>query len=278
LSQVTEILGECALEASQFDQYRLVVFLSIFIFMAIFELVKPRRQLKFSKFRRWFSNILLTFLSSLSAKYILPFTGISAAIFAEKNRIGLFNDVEINPFLSTIFVILIFDMVIYWQHRIFHKIPILWKLHKVHHADPDYDVTTGARFHPIEIMMSMMIKVFIIFALGAPVFAVFLFEAILNGMAMFNHSNVRLPEKLDGVLRKIFVTPDFHRVHHSVRADEHHKNFGFNLSLWDYLYRSYKGQPNEGHEDMAIGLSYLKKESKVISLFGMILIPFTKDK
>ena len=265
------------METGQYDQARLTIFLTIFAVMCLLEVLKPRKKLTKSKPKRWISNFLLTFLSGASARYFLPFTGISAAVFAKEKGIGLFNDIYVNPVLTTVFVVLVFDLVIYWQHQLFHKVPVLWRLHKVHHSDQDYDVTTGSRFHPIEIVLSMVIKIFLILALGAPVFAVFLFEAILNGMAMFNHSNVKLPASLDTLLRKVFVTPDFHRVHHSTLPKEHHRNFGFNLSIWDYLFGSYTPQPSEGHEEMKIGLNYISDEKKTVSLYGMLLTPFVSD-
>lgn len=266
------------MDAESFEQMRLISFGSIFAVMAVLEVIIPRRKLRKSKPARWFSNITLTFLSSLSGRYALPFTGVTAAIFASERGMGFFNNTDVNPILKTIFIIVMLDMIIYWQHVFFHRIPILWKLHKVHHADPDYDVTTGARFHPIEIVLSMVIKIIFIFVLGADVFSVVLFEMILNGMAMFNHSNIKFNKSVDSVLRKVIVSPDFHRVHHSTLPREHHSNFGFNLSIWDYIFKTYRQQPEKGHEEMDIGLDYISEDSKSMSIFGMLLTPFLKDK
>ena len=261
-----------------FDKYRVAFFLAIFLIMSVLEILIPRRKAEKPKLSRWYSNLMLMFTSSLSVRYVLPFTGVTAAIFAKEQGMGFLNDFAVSPILAILLTIVLFDLVIYWQHRLFHKVPILWKLHKVHHADPDYDVTTGGRFHPIEIVLSMIIKIFMIFALGAPVLGVVIFEILLNGTSMFNHSNIRINSKLDGILRKFLVTPDFHRVHHSHLIDEQFKNYGFNLSIWDNIFRSYKAVPEEGHDKMIIGLDELKEDSKVLSLFGMLLIPFTKDR
>ena len=266
------------MEAGQFDQVRLIAFGGIFALMAILEVLFPRRDLSKPKLRRWSSNVLLTILSTLSARYLLPFTAVSAALFAESRQIGFFNNVEVNPILAAVFIIVLFDMIIYWQHRIFHRIPVLWKFHRVHHVDPDLDVTTGARFHPVEIVLSMVIKLFVILALGAPAITVVIFETILNLLAMFNHSNVKLPLKLDDLVRKVIVTPDFHRVHHSVYPNEHHSNFGFNLSIWDRIFRSYVSQPKDGHDNMKIGISSVQEDLKTISIFGMLVLPFIKEK
>lgn len=256
------------------EQIRLAVFLAVFFVMSLSEYYSPRRALVLSKFRRWSSNLTLSFLSAMSAKYLLPFTGISAAIFAKENGVGLFNDVAVNPILATLVVVVVLDFVVYMQHRVFHKVPILWRLHIVHHFDEDIDVTTGARFHPVEIVLSMVIKVFVILSLGASVEAVLTFEIILNAMAMFNHSNVKIPKGLDALLRRIVVTPDFHRVHHSKIPREHHSNFGFNLSVWDFIFRTYISQPKLGHQGMEIGINRISGPSKTASIYSLLSYPF----
>jgi sterol desaturase/sphingolipid hydroxylase (fatty acid hydroxylase superfamily) len=262
----------------QFDHIRLVFFIAVFILMAVAEYVIPKRKGSLPKSRRWANNAILTSLSTLSAKYILPFTSVSVAVFASEANLGLFNLIQVNSFVCAVLCILIFDLAIYWQHRIFHMIPVLWNVHRVHHADKDYDVTTGARFHPIEIILSMMIKGVVILALGAPAEIVVIFEIILNALAMFNHSNIHINSKIDTFVRKLIVTPDFHRIHHSTKPDEHHKNYGFNLAIWDYLFKSYKGQASEKQTEMKIGLSNVSDDFRSVSWYGMLLSPFVRGK
>ena len=263
----------------QFDELRLLFFVGIFVLMALAELFIPKkRKLTIKKSKRWSSNFLLSLSSTLGVKLLLPFTSISVALFAQEHGIGLFNMLKINPAVSGLTCVIIFDLIIYWQHRLFHIIPFFWRFHSVHHADKDYDVTTGFRFHPIEIILSMIIKFASILLLGASPLIVVIFEIILNALAMFNHSNIRLGTNLDNILRKIIVTPDFHRVHHSVRADEHHKNYGFNLAIWDYLFQSYKANTTVNQTDMPIGLREISDDFRAVNWFGMLLSPFTKGK
>jgi len=253
---------------------RLAAFLSIFITVAIWESLSPRRQLTTSKTRRWVSNISITLLGTAIVRGIFPVLAVAFA--ANQTNLGILNQVSL-PFSLKVFIgVLAFDFIIYFQHVLFHTVPILWRLHMMHHADLDIDVTTGLRFHPIEIILSMVIKITAVILIGPPVLAVILFEILLNGTSMFNHGNLRIPVEIDRVLRFIIVTPDMHRVHHSVVIRETNSNFGFNFPLWDRLFRTYRPQPAAGHEKMVIGLSQFR-DHKLLTFPRLLLLPFTGD-
>jgi sterol desaturase/sphingolipid hydroxylase (fatty acid hydroxylase superfamily) len=205
---------------------------------------------------------------------LFPAAAVGVASFVELQQWGLITFYKVPFSLSLLLTIVVMDFVIYLQHVMFHAVPLLWRIHRVHHADLDYDVTTGARFHPIEILLSMLIKFITILVLGPPVIAVVIFEVVLNMTAMFNHSNVRLPLMVDKILRCFVVTPDMHRVHHSIEDDEANSNFGFNLSWWDRLFATYKDQPRAGHEDMVIGIHHYRDPKQVDQLPGMLALPF----
>lgn len=253
---------------------RLAAFLGIFAAMALWELRAPRRALTVSKLRRWSANLGLVVLNTLLLRLAFPVAAVGLAAIAATQGWGLLNQIAWPAGLELLLAIVALDLAIWAQHVFFHAVPALWRLHRVHHADLDYDLTTGARFHPIEILLSMLIKFAAILVLGPSVVAVILFEMILNGMAMFNHGNVRLPERLDRRLRWLLVTPDMHRVHHSVAADEANSNFGFNLSLWDRLFGTYRDQPRGGHRGMTIGIDAPRDPRRVCALPGMLLLPF----
>ncbi|MCK5825833.1 MAG: sterol desaturase family protein [Desulfuromusa sp.] len=255
---------------------RTIFFFTVLILVAYGETVAPQRKLTVAKTGRWFNNLGIIFLSSLLLKLTVPIaaTGIAAAA-AAKNW-GLFNSFDLSPGVAIPLSILILDLVVYLQHLMFHAVPILWRLHMVHHADLDLDVTSGLRFHPLEILISMGIKMTVVAALGIPVLAVLIFEVILNATAMFNHGNLRLTDKLDRRLRLITVTPDMHRVHHSVLIRETNSNFGFNFPWWDRLFGTYRAQPVAGHEQMSIGLSQFRKVEQ-ITLMKLLILPFTGD-
>lgn len=253
---------------------RLIAFFAVFILMGYWEILAPRRQLLFSKLTRWLNNLGLLALNSLLLRLIFPAAAVGMASFAADRGWGLFNAVELPAWFSLVASIVLLDLTIYLQHVMVHAVPALWRLHRVHHADPDYDLTTGARFHPIEIILSMLIKFTAIAALGTPVAAVIIFETVLNGMAMFNHGNVGLPGWLDRPVRWLLVTPDMHRIHHSVEADETNSNFGFNLSIWDRLMGTYREQPRLGHQEMRIGLDSIRDPQRTTRLPGMLMIPF----
>ena len=253
---------------------RLGFFFGVLLLVALWELLAPRRALTVSKALRWTNNLGLVFFNSFVLRLLFPAAAVGMAAFATQNGWGLFNHFHF-PFVLTVVVsVVAMDFIIYLQHVLVHAVPSLWRLHRVHHADLDYDVTTGARFHPIEITISMLIKFSAIVVLGPPVVAVVIFEVVLNAMAMFNHGNVRLPLGLDRVLRLFVVTPDMHRVHHSVEDDEANSNFGFNLSLWDRLFGTYRDQPRAGHEAMTIGIHKFRTPKEVAWLPGILSLPF----
>ncbi len=253
---------------------RLSFFLGIFAVMAIWELIAPRRALTVSKMVRWTNNLGLVFLNSFILRLLFPAAAVGMTAFASEQGWGLLNYYDLPPVLAVIIAVIAMDFVIYLQHVMVHAIPVLWRLHRVHHADLDYDVTTGARFHPVEIILSMLIKFATIMVLGPPVVAVVIFEVVLNATAMFNHSNIRLNLTLDRFLRLIVVTPDMHRVHHSVEDDETNSNFGFSLPWWDRLFGTYRDQPRGGHENMTIGIRTFREPRMTSWISGMLIMPF----
>lgn len=253
---------------------RLGFFVGIFAVMAIWEVAAPRRALTVPKLSRWANNLGLVALNTLLLRLLFPAAAVGLAAYASIQGWGLLNQWQLSHGVEVVIAVIALDFVIWLQHVMVHAIPLLWRLHRVHHADLDYDVTTGARFHPIEIILSMLIKFATILLLGPPVVAVILFEVILNGMAMFNHANVRLPLPLDRLLRRLLVTPDMHRVHHSVEDDEANSNFGFNLSIWDRLFGTYRDQPRGGHSGMTIGIHKYRDLKQVDRLPGMLVLPF----
>ena len=253
---------------------RLGFFSGVFAIMALWELRSPRRALTRSKAVRWINNLGLVFLNSLVLRLLFPAAAVGVAAMAEARGWGLLHLYEVAFPWAVVLSVVVMDMVIYLQHVMVHAVPLLWRLHRVHHADPDYDVTTGARFHTLEIILSMLIKFATIMVLGPPVVAVVIFEVLLNATAMFNHSNVRLPLGLDRVLRWLVVTPDMHRVHHSVEDDETNSNFGFNLPWWDRLFGTYRDQPRAGHQGMTIGIHRFRDARIVSWLPGMLALPF----
>jgi sterol desaturase/sphingolipid hydroxylase (fatty acid hydroxylase superfamily) len=241
--------------------------------MALWELLAPRRRLSSAKSTRWLSNLTLAALNTLVVRILLPLGAVGMGVLAQERGWGLFNHLALPGWLTVLLAVIALDFVIYLQHVLFHAVPLLWHLHMVHHADLDFDVTTGVRFHTIEILISLGIKLAAVVLLGAPALAVLLFEVLLNATAMFSHGNVVLPGWLDRVLRLVLVTPEMHRVHHSVDPRETNSNFGFNLPWWDYLLGTYRSQPAAGHEGMSIGLSQFRGE-QVDRLPWMLALPF----
>ena len=253
---------------------RLGFFFGIFGVMVVWELLAPRRALTVSKTLRWVNNLGLVFLNSFVLRLLFPAAAVGVAAWVQQQGWGLLNLYQVPTTAAVILSVIAMDFVIWVQHVLFHAIPVLWRLHRVHHADLDYDVTTGARFHTIEIILSMLIKFATIALLGPPVVAVVIFEVMLNATVMFNHGNVGLPPRLDRVLRWVLVTPDMHRVHHSVEDDEANSNFGFSLTWWDRLFGTYREQPRAGHEGMTIGI-HKYRDPKVVDLLpGMLALPF----
>lgn len=256
------------------DKVRMSFFVGMIIFIGLWELLAPRRTLTVSKFIRWANNLGLVFFNSFVLRLVFPTLAVGMAAFATEQGWGIFNYFDWPMWLEFIAAIIILDLIIYLQHVMVHAVPAFWRLHRLHHADLDYDLTTGARFHPLEIILSMVIKFAAVLVLGPSVLAVIVFEIILNAMAMFNHGNIKLPLSLDKVLRLFVVTPDMHRVHHSVEDDEANSNFGFNLSLWDRIFGTYRDQPRGGHLDMQIGIRKFREQKDVSWLPGMLIMPF----
>ena len=253
---------------------RMGFFFGMLILIGLWEILAPKRALTVSKTVRWMNNLGLVFFNSFILRVLFPVVAAGLATIATYNGWGLFNYFAVPFWLAVIASIIIMDFVIYIQHVMVHAIPVLWRLHRVHHADLDFDVTTGSRFHTLEIILSMLIKFATILLLGPPIVAVIIFEVILNATAMFNHGNISLPKIIDKYLRLFVVTPDMHRVHHSVEDDEANSNFGFSLPWWDRLFGTYRDQPRAGHEGMTIGIHKYRDVKQVSWLPGMLALPF----
>ncbi len=248
-------------------------FFGIFVVMAIWELIAPRRPLATSKSSRWIANLTITFLNSVVVRLVLPLLPMGMALLAAERGWGLMHSLLL-PYWARVFLgVVALDLIIYLQHVLFHTIPFLWRIHMMHHADLDFDVTTGLRFHPIEIILSAGIKLSAVCLVGPPAEAVLIFEVLLNATSMFNHGNIRLPETVDRKLRLLVVTPDMHRVHHSVTIRETNSNFGFNLPWWDRIFGTYRAQPVAGHEGMTIGLSQFRDATR-LTLLWILALPF----
>jgi sterol desaturase/sphingolipid hydroxylase (fatty acid hydroxylase superfamily) len=252
---------------------RLSFFTGILLIIALFEILVPRRGLTTSKPSRWFGNFGIVVIGTVAVRLVFPITAVQMALWARDHAWGMFNAMNLPYWLVVALSVMLLDFVIYLQHVMFHSVPTLWRLHMMHHADLDFDLTTGIRFHPIEIIISMGIKFAAILLLGAPALAVVLFEILLNGTAMFNHGNFYIPLGLDRLLRWFVVTPDMHRVHHSVFPSETNSNFGFNLPWWDRIMGTYRAQPSRGHLDMTIGLNQFRDASK-LTLLWILILPF----
>lgn len=256
---------------------RLGIFASLFALFALLEAKAPRRMRVQPRQTRWFTNLTITIIDNVTLRLmnmVLPLLAVGAALDATAQGWGLFNALSLPFWVAVVACVLFLDLAIWAQHLVFHKIPVLWRLHRVHHADRDFDVTTALRFHPIEIAASMLIKIGVVYLLGAPALAVIVFEVILNASAMFNHTNMRLPLQLDRWLRLVLVTPDMHRVHHSVHRNETDSNYGFCLSVWDRMFGTYTAQPRDGHEEMVIGLEW--QNDKPSKLGWSLLLPFRR--
>ena len=253
---------------------RIGFFLGIFFIMAVWEVIAPRRALTVSKTVRWANNLGLVFFNTFLLRLLFPAAAVGMAAFVNSQGWGLFNYYGTASWLAVPLAFMFLDFVIYLQHVMVHAVPALWRLHRMHHADLDFDVTTGARFHPLEILLSMIIKFAAIIVIGAPVLAVIFFEVVLNATSMFNHGNVSLPRPVDRIVRWFVVTPDMHRVHHSWEDDETNSNFGFNLPWWDRLFGTYRDQPRAGHDDMTIGIRTFRDPGQVSWFPGMMMLPF----
>lgn len=237
---------------------RLAAFLGVLAAMMLWELAAPRRRRDIPRVIRWTNNLALVVVDTALLRLTFPILAVGLAVMTEERGWRLFNNLDAPAWVTIIVSILLLDLAIYLQHEMFHAVPALWRLHRMHHSDLDFDATTGLRFHPVEILISMGIKLAVVAALGPPAVAVLIFEVLLNATALFNHANIDLPRPVDRVLRLIVVTPDMHRVHHSVHPSETNSNFGFNLPWWDRLLGTYRAQPRDGHEGMAIGIEQFR--------------------
>jgi sterol desaturase/sphingolipid hydroxylase (fatty acid hydroxylase superfamily) len=253
---------------------RLVCFGGVLMAMMLWEALAPRRKLTVRRPARWASNLGLVVLNSLAARLLVPLGAAATALLAEERGWGLLNNVELPAWLAAALAVVALDLAIYLQHVMFHAVPLLWRLHMVHHADLDFDATTGVRFHTLEILLSTGIKIGAVVLLGAPAVSVVAFEVLLNATSVFSHGNVRLPGRLDRLIRLFVVTPEMHRVHHSVVPRETNSNFGFCLPWWDHLFGTYRAQPAEGHEAMTVGLEQVRDERLADRLVPMLLLPF----
>jgi sterol desaturase/sphingolipid hydroxylase (fatty acid hydroxylase superfamily) len=241
--------------------------------MALWEAVAPRRARSYSRLKRWPSNLAIVALNTVLVRVLLPATAVSLALAGETHGWGLLNNQPVPAWMAVVASVVSLDLAIYFQHVMFHAVPALWRVHRMHHADLNFDVTTGARFHPIEIILSMLIKFGAVVALGAPALGVLVFEVLLNATSMFNHGNVRIPVRLDRYVRWFVVTPDMHRVHHSILVNETNSNFGFNLPWWDRLLRTYRDQAAAGHEGMTIGIEQFRVTRELL-IDRMLSQPF----
>ncbi|MBB1278990.1 sterol desaturase family protein [Pseudoalteromonas sp. SR41-1] len=254
--------------------WRLGCFFSILIIMMLLEWQKPARQAPIKNRTRWFANFGLVFASSVIARLVVPIGLTAVALYNQELGIGLFNQIALPSSLIIILSILLLDILIYWQHRLFHQVPILWRLHRVHHADAHVDTSTGLRFHPIEIVLSILIKLIAVTALGVPAIAVLIFEIALNGLALFNHANIRLPNAIEKPLRLILMTQILHRIHHSQVVSETNSNYGFSVIWWDKLFGSYKDKAKKADADINIGLKEYPSQKQNASLLRLLTMPF----
>ena len=252
---------------------RLGAFAGVFVVMAGWEVLTPRRPQTVGRNWRWPNNLGVLAVDALLVRVVLPITTVGVALVAEAHGVGLFNMIALPVWASVIVSVMVLDLAIYLQHVLFHAVPALWRLHRMHHADLEVDVTTGLRFHPIEILLSTGIKLAVVTAVGAPAAAVLIFEVLLNATSIFNHSNVRIPADIDRILRWFVVTPDMHRVHHSILRRETNSNFGFNVPWWDRLLGTYRAQPAAGHAAMTIGIEQFR-DPRELGLDRMLLQPF----
>lgn len=257
-------------------QVRLGFFVSVFLIVALWELAKPRRVLKLSRQQRWTANLGIVVINTLTVRMVFPTAAVGIAALSAEQGWGLLNHFAVPFWLAVTLAVVAMDFVVWLQHVMVHAVPVLWRLHQVHHADLDYDLTTGARFHPFEIFLSMGIKFAAIVLLGTPVVAVVIFEVLLSACAMFNHGNLHLPASADRVLRWFMVTPDMHRVHHSTEDDESNNNFGFNLTWWDRCFGTYQAEPRAGQVGMTIGIRSHTDPQEVARLPGLLAMPFRR--
>ncbi|MFK5913501.1 MAG: sterol desaturase family protein [Woeseiaceae bacterium] len=261
----------------EYESYiRLGSFLGILVLLTIWEISSPKRELLQLRRFRWFGNIGLIVISSVLVRFIIPTAAVGVALHVQQDQVGFLNQIEL-PFIIKFFIaFILMDLAIYFQHVIFHALPIFWRFHRVHHSDLDCDITTGVRFHPFEMVISILYKFLVIISIGAPVITVVIFEIALNAASMFTHSNIKIPQSIERLLRLIVVTPNMHRIHHSINENETNSNFGFFISIWDRLFGTYIKEPKEGHENMQIGLEDFR-EPKWQNLRWLLYLPFVSS-
>ena len=255
---------------------RIGTFVGVLSFIALWEIIAPRRALTTGKGKRWFANLSMVVIANLVVRLVFPLLPIGLAFMAQENGWGILNLVALPPWLAVTLAVIVLDLVIYLQHVLFHFLPVLWRLHRMHHSDLDLDASSGSRFHPLEIVISIGIKLAAILLIGASPLAVLLFEILLNATSTFNHGNIRIPLGIDRWLRTVLVTPDMHRVHHSIIPRETNSNFGFSLPWWDYLGGTYRAQPSAGHLEMTIGLKEYRDPAR-LTLIHLLIQPFLRD-
>ena len=255
---------------------RVSFFIGILLIMAVWEVVSARRPQAIGRNKRWPHNIMIVVVDTLAVRLVFPMVAIGAAFLSVDKGWGVLNLISLPDWISVLLAVVILDLVIYFQHRVFHAVPWFWRLHRMHHADLEFDVTTGLRFHPLEILLSMGLKIVVVIALGAPPIAVLIFEVLLNATSMFNHANIYIPTNVDRYLRRVVVTPDMHRVHHSILREETDSNFGFNLPWWDWIFKTYRSQPVKGHQDMTIGIQQFRSHEQ-LRVDKLLIQPFLDD-
>ncbi|MBP2280239.1 sterol desaturase/sphingolipid hydroxylase (fatty acid hydroxylase superfamily) [Psychrobacter sp. PL19] len=254
--------------------WRLGCFFSILVIMMLLEWRKPARQSPVKSRSRWFANFGLVFASSVIARLAVPIGLTAVALYSQQHGIGLFNQITLPSVIVIVLSLVLLDILIYWQHRLFHQVPILWRLHRVHHADAHVDTSTGLRFHPIEIVLSILVKLIAVVVLGVPAIAVLIFEIALNGLALFNHANIRLPPTIEKPLRLVLMTQILHRIHHSQVVTETNSNYGFSVIWWDKVFGSYKSAAHKADTDIDIGLVEYPKAQQNASLWSLLTMPF----
>lgn len=254
--------------------WRLGVFLSVLVIMMLIEWHMPARKAPIKSSKRWFANFGLVLASSIATRLAVPVGLTAVALYNQQHGIGLFNIINLPSIVVIVLSLILLDIIIYWQHRLFHRVPILWRLHKVHHADAHIDTSTGLRFHPIEIILSILVKLVAVSVLGVPAIAVLIFEIALNGLALFNHANIRLPPAIEKPLRLVLMTQILHRIHHSQRVSETNSNYGFSVIWWDWIFGSYKGEAKKSDNELDIGLKEYPAAEQNASLWGLLTMPF----
>lgn len=254
--------------------WRLGCFIGVLVIMLVWERLAPKRQAKLANRRRWPANLGIVVINSIVLRLLIPAGAIGAALWAQEQQFGLLQQLGWPMPLTLLLGFLVLDCAIYWQHRLFHRVPLLWRIHRMHHADTDFDTTTGLRFHPLEIVLSMLIKIAVVMLFGIPALAVLVFEIVLNATSLFNHGNVALPAKVEWPLRRLLVTQEMHRIHHSQIAKETNSNYSFNLSIWDRLFGSYTANPQAGSDGIAIGLKEYPANAQCTRLSFLLQVPF----